>query len=187
MKQDICKVWKISSDEYFLLDAELGALAEYQAWDLIKRNAKSNFTDDQSDIAQNLRIAMLKAGSYYKRQVYIEKCLSLCKKHIDDEFNKKIIDSLEDLWKNKTRHGAHKQKFGPDQEKILYKMVRKFVPKKERPDKNAKLVLNSEFLNYCKSVTWNEQKAMGKKITREKAIRSNQVSLSEYDYLSGAV
>lgn len=182
--QNICKEWRITNDEYSLLDQEYGQLAEFQAWDLIKRNTNCNHTDDQTDIAQELRIALMKAGSYYKRQVYIEMCLSLCFKYTQDTFTKEIVNNLQDLWDNKTKHGANRQKFGPEQEKILYKLVRKLVPKAERPNKDAQLIMDSKFTAYCKSITWNHQKAMGKKITREKQIRSRQVSLSEFDYVT---
>ena len=78
---------------------------------LIKRNTKSNFTDDQTDIAQQLRIAMMKAGSYYKRQTYIENCLSLCEKYCSKD--DKTLELLISLWDKRTKHGANKQKFGP--------------------------------------------------------------------------
>jgi hypothetical protein len=177
----------ITEQEYSLLDKEFGDLCEYQAWQLIKKNTKNNHTDEQTDIAQDLRLSLIRAGSYYKRQVYIEKCLELCKKYAHNEFTRCMVSSLEDLWKNKTRHGANRQKYGPYQEKILDKLVRKLVPKKERPSKKASLEIGKKFVTYCKAITWNQQKSMGKKITREKNLRSGQVSLSEYDYLNSEV
>ena len=62
-------------------------------------------------------------------------------------------------------------------------MIEKFVPKEEKPDKEAALKIDSKFATYCKAIVWNGQKSMGKKITREKSIRSGMVSLSEFDYL----
>lgn len=182
MKENICKEWPITSEEYELLDKDFGRLIEHQSWDLIKRNTKSNFTDDQTDIAQCLRIAMMKAGSYYKRQTYIEKCFDLCEKYCTGE-NKKELNNLNDLWINKTKHGANKQKFGPKEEKLLIQLLKKNVPKKQHPDRSAKLKMDLKFATYCKSITWNEQKTMGKKITREKNIRANSVSLSEFDFM----
>jgi hypothetical protein len=184
MKEDICKEWKISSEEYEKLDIKFGKLIEHQSWDLIRRNNRTNFTDEQVDIAQNLRIALMKAGSYYKRQVYIEKCLFLCEKYSKDLNSKKKILLLKDLWNNKTRHGANKQKFGPIEEKKLELLLNKVVPKSYYPDKAASLKIDSKFIIYCKSITWNEQKTMGKKITREKSIRENSVSLSDFDYMA---
>ena len=166
-----------------LLDEKFGDLCEYAAWQLIKKNSRNNHTDEQTDIAQELRIALIRAGSYYKRQVYVVANLELCTKYAKDRFMKCLVGELCELWKNKTRHGANRQKFGPHQEKLLDKLSRLLVPKSERPSKTAALRIDAKFCTYCKSITWNAQKSMGKKITREKAIRSGQVSLSEYDYL----
>lgn len=181
--EKICKEWRISEEEYLELNDKFGKLAEWQAWRLYQRNSRSSHTDDQTDIAQNIRMALIRAGSYYKRQTYVERCLYLCDEFVKNEFAREVLDSLKKLWENRTRHGANKQKFGPPQEQILEKFVKKYVPADLRPDRSAKLLMDKHFFNYCKSITWNEQKAMGKKITREKPIRANQVSLSEFDFL----
>lgn len=173
----------INAVEYSKLDEKFGDLCEFAAWQLFKKNSRNNHTDDQQDMSQELRWALVVAGSYYKRQIYIESCLELLQKHVTDPLNKDIVDQLVYLWANKTRHGANKQKYGLHQEQIMEKMIRKCVPKEEQPDKNADLRIDGDFAGYCKAITWNKQKAMGKKITREKSIRSGQVSLSEYDYL----
>jgi len=183
MAQNICKDWKISNEEYNMLNEKFGDLAEYAAWELFKKNSRNNHTDEQSDIAQELRIALIRAGSYYKRQIYIESCLELCKKYVQDKFMIMLLESLEDLWKNKTRHGANRQKFGLYQEELLYKLTKNLVPKSSRPNKDALLKMDTKFTTYCKAITWNAQKSMGKKITREKGIRSGQVSISEFDHL----
>ena len=175
----------VTEEEYAILDGKFGELCEYQAWQLIKKNTRNNHTDSQEDIAQDMRIALLRAASYYKRQCYIESCLDLCKKYAKDPVLKGVYKRLANLWKNKTRHGANKQKFGPHEEKILEKMVKGIVPVKERPDRKSSLRMDSKFATYCKAITWNAQKSLGKKITREKSIRTGMVSLSEYDYLAG--
>ena len=180
---EILRSFPIKTVEYMQLDEKFGDLCEYAAWQLFKKNSRNNHTDDQQDMSQELRWSLIIAGSYYKRQVYIESCLDACALFAEDEFTHSIIEELADLWCNKTRHGANKQKFGPHQEKILEKLVKKLVPKDERPQKDAPLRIDAKFSTYCKAITWNKQKAMGKKITREKSIRSGQVSLSEYDYL----
>ena len=64
-----------------------------------------------------------------------------------------------------------------------YELIKKYVPKDIRPSKTESLKIDTKFSTYCKAIVWNGQKSMGKKITREKAIRSGLVSLSEYDYL----
>jgi hypothetical protein len=183
MGKTITEQFPVGEAEYSELDKKFGNLANYAGWQLIKKNNRNNHTDDHQDVAQELRIALLQAGSYYKRQVYIESCLSLCTEHVDDPFVFKIVEKLQFLWKNKTRHGANKQKFGPHQERLLGRIVRSYVPARLRPSKKAPLVVDSKFATYCKAITWNRQKALGKKITREKVIRANSVSLSEYDYL----
>ncbi|NBT59780.1 hypothetical protein EBT16_13450, partial [bacterium] len=58
----------VTEEEYLLLDGKFGELCEYQAWQLIKKNTRNNHTDSQEDIAQDMRIALLRAASYYKRQ-----------------------------------------------------------------------------------------------------------------------
>jgi len=181
----IQNAFPVTEEEYLLLNSKFGELCEYQAWQLLKKNTKNNHTDSQEDIAQDMRIALLRAASYYKRQCYIENALNLCKKYANDEFIKSVIKQLINLWKNKTRHGANCQKFGPHQEKMLDKLVKCLVPIKERPDKSAPLKMDSKFITYCKAITWNAQKALGKRITREKSIRTGMVSISEFDYLGG--
>lgn len=175
----------VTEEEYEILNKKFGELCEYQAWQLIKKNTRNNHTDSQEDIAQDMRIALLRAASYYKRQCYIEKSLEVCKKHAKDPVIKSVLKQLSNLWKNKTRHGANKQKFGVHQEKMLDKLVKSLVPSTERPNKKSTLVMDTKFITYCKAITWNAQKALGKKITREKSIRTGMVSISEFDYLGG--
>lgn len=182
---DICNRFPVSQEEYATLDEMLGRLAQDVAWKLVKKNSRNNHTEDQEDICQEVRISMLRACSYTKRQVYIEKCLGLCKNHAQDCFMKKIVKELSKLWDDRTRHGANRQKFGPHQEKLLDNLVKTLVPYNERPSKKDGLRIDSKFRTYCKAIMWNSQKAMGKKITREKTIRSGLVSLSEHDYLGG--
>lgn len=182
--KDICNNFPITSNEYIALDEKFGKLCYYAAHQLKKKNSKNNCVEDIEDINQELQLSIIRAGSYYKRQIYIESCLVLVKKHIDKNIkNKKLIKSLQNLWNNRTRHGANRQKFGPIEEKLLESLLKKYVPKKVRPSKTEELKIDSKFATYCKAIVWNGQKSMGKKITREKTIRSGLVSLSEYDYL----
>lgn len=181
---NILKSFPITESEYASLDEKFGDLCEYQAWQLFKKNSRNNHTDEQSDISQDLRLALIRAGSYFKRQVYIEKCLELCDKYASDPFIKSVVEELNELWRNKTRHGANRQKFGTYQENMLSKLVKKLVPASERPSKKQPLQIDSKFATYCKAITWNEQKSIGKRITREKPLRTGQVSLSEYDYFA---
>lgn len=182
--KSIQKSFPVTEEEYELLHKKFGKYCYYIAWQLKRNNTKNNSTDDFDDITQQLQIALIRAASYYKRQCYIEASLESLKLRIKDEFNKKILQSLEKLWNNRTRHGANRQKFGEFQEMILDGLLKKYVPKKFRPDKEAQLVMDSKFATYCKQIAWNEQRSMGKKITREKSFRAGMTSLSEYDYLA---
>lgn len=182
--QHIYKSFPVTDAEYELLNKQFGNLCEYQSWQLINRNNKNNHTSEQEDISQDLRIALLTAGCYYKRQTYIEKCLDLCSRYVRDNFLSSVVAELCDLWKNKTRHGAGRQKFGPCQEEMLDDLVCRVVPKEIRPSKSEPLQIDADFATYCKTITWNEQRALGKKITREKPLRDRLAPLSEYDYLA---
>jgi len=227
MKTSICEQFPISDSEYQNLECEFGQLTKYAAWQLLKKNAKNNHTDDFDDINQELLMSIIRAGSYYKRQVYVEQSLIKAIEHVggeravkllqeivkeltdpgdywrqlakealkrlegvcakpSDEFLIFMLQELVNLWHNRTRHGANRQKFGIFQERLLDNIVRQVVPKAQRPAKNQPLKIDAKFSTYCKAITWNAQKSMGRKITREKSIRTGQVSLSDYDYLCQA-
>lgn len=173
----------VTNDEYLLLEKQFGDLCYFAAWQLMRKNIKNNHTEDIDDIMQQLNMAVVRAGRYYKRQVYIETCLEEAEKYASDRFLKKVVKELKHLWANKTKHGANKQKFGPHQEKLLEDIIQRCVPEKHRPDPCAALRIDKKFHTYCKAIAWNAQKSLGRKISRERTIRSGQVSLSEFDYL----
>lgn len=175
----------INSQEYEELESKFGKLIKYEAWQLLNKNTKNNHTDDFEDINQELTISLLRAGAYYKRQVFIDNCFVVAKEFVKDSFLGLILYELEDLWKNKTRHGAHKQKFGWFQENLLENIVKMIVPKQKQPNKTQPLRIDAKFHAYCKAITWNDQKRLGKKITKEKTIRTGLCSLSEFDNLIG--
>lgn len=183
----ICKKYPISAIEYEILDKEFGNLINYEAWQLLKRNSKNNHTNELEDVVQELKISMISAGSYYKRQLYVENCFSVLDKCLDDGFLRQVLKELYNLWLNRKRHGASKQKFGSFHEKLLEQMVNSWVPSKMQPIQNKHLEIDTTFSTYCKHITWNAQKSMGKKITKEKNIRSGLCSLSEYEFLAGVV
>jgi len=176
--------FQVTESEWLQLQEKFEDLCHFQAWQLLKKNTKNNHTNDFDDVAQELKMHPLIAGTYHKRQVYIESCLDICNNFAKDKFIKFVLNELDNLWKNRKRHGANRQKFGPFQEKLLDKIVRTVVPSSRRPSKQAPLQIDTTFVTYCKAIGWNCQKTIGKKITREKTIRSGLVSLSEYDYLS---
>jgi signal recognition particle subunit SEC65 len=160
----------------------LGRLCYKAAWVLKQKNYNNNYIDETEDIVQQLRIDMMRAASYYKRQTYIEGSFKVLDKYAKDDFIKSVIKALKTLWGQRTRHGANRQKFGPYQEAILDNLLEKVVPEDQRPKRDASLVMDKKFIIYCKQIIWNSQRSMGKKVTRDKSWRTGLVSLSEYDY-----
>lgn len=184
--KSICESFPITNSEWVELEDKFGDLALYAAWDLLKKNSKNNHTDEVEDIAQELRWSIYRAGSYYKRQVYVEACFKAVRSRVKDPIVGSVVGELEDLWKNRTKHGAGRVKYGDFQQAILEKIMESHVPASERPDPNRSLTIDSKFVTYCKTIAWNAQKSLGKKITREKSWRSGLVSLTTFDYL-GAI
>lgn len=184
--RNVCEQFPITNDEWIELEDRFGDLAHYAAWQLLKMNAKNNHTDEIEDIAQELRWSIYRAGCYYKRQVYIESCFEVAKKHVKDPLVSTVVEELEGLWFNRTRHGAGKVKYGDFQQDILENIILAYVPESERPDRSRPLSIDTKFITYCKAITWNSKKSLGKKITREKSWRSGLVSLSEFDHLGAS-
>ncbi len=182
--ESIVNSFPISSEEYAELEKKFGNLAYYAAWQLKKKNSKNSMTNDPEDDVQELRIAMIRAGSYYKRQIYIESCFDALDACVKDKMIKGIVKQLKQLWEDRRRHGANRQKFGETQERVLEQLVRKHVPKATRPNKSRSLHIDGKFSVYTKNIIWNAQKSLGKQITREKSWRTGLVSLSEFEYLS---
>jgi hypothetical protein len=173
----------IGDEEYKILDKKFIKLCHFQAWQLDKSSKSGNF-NDQEDYVQDLRFALLKAGSYYKRQTYIENCFFVLKKYLKDDFLRAVLDELVDLWNNKTKHGANKQKFGDYQEKTLEKLLMA-IPEENRPDKNRHLEMDSRFVKYAKNITWNTLKLSAKRSYKDNILRRNSISLSEFEYMVG--
>lgn len=183
---DIVKDFPISDQEYHQLESEFGNLCHFQAWRLIRWNSFSNLADDPDDFIQDLKISMLQAGSYYKRQVFMESCFQALARVIyslDRQAREELL-LLRGLWKDRRRHGARKQKFGPQHERSLQDLVDKYLPPEARPRRDKPLVIDKDVRIYIRSCTWNQQRSMGKKIKKESAIRVGQVSLSEFDVVS---
>lgn len=181
--KSIFRSFPITNDEYNELERMFGDLCKYQSWQLKRRNVKNNPGVDLDDFIQDQRMALLTAGCYYKRQKYIESSLELATKYVKDLFTKQVLCELQKLWVNRKRHGANRQKFGDHQERLLARIIRQVVPRNLWPKKNKPLEFDNKFTNYCKSITWNKQKAIGRKISKDRSFRSGLVSLSEFEYL----
>ena len=181
--KSIQEAFPISNEEFKELNEKYGSLAYYASWQLARKNTKNNHQNDIDDFQQNLLMGMVRAGSYFKRQIFIEKCFEVAEQYATDEFLMALLTELKNLWNDRTRHGASRQKFGNFQERLLNNIVMKVVPKSKRPNRQQQLDISPLFARYCKQIIWNEQRSMGKKITREKPLRSGQVSLSQYSYM----
>jgi hypothetical protein len=184
--KSICEQFPLTNAEWMELEDKLDNLVRYAAWQLLKMNAKNSHTDEIDDVTQELRWSIYLAGCYSKRQVYIESCFKVAKKYVKDIVVSDIVQELEDLWNNRTRHGAGRVKYGDFQQELLERIIDQYVPDEEKPDRNKVLKVDSKFMIYCKSILWNSKKSMGKKISREKSWRTGLVSLSEIDHLASA-
>lgn len=181
----ITQAYPISNEEYEELDVKFGKLTFFACGQLKRNNSKGAKVYDTDDDAQEVRIAMLRAGSYYKRQTYIESCFAAMDGRVEDKFTRSLVRELRRLWDDRRKHGVGRQRFGPHQEAILERLVCKCVPRAERPDKGRRLSLDEKFVTYCKQIMWNSQKSLAKQISKERSIRSGMVSLSNFDYLAG--
>jgi hypothetical protein len=181
--RNIFRSFKLTDAEFEMLRKKFGDLCKYEAWQLLRKNLKNNHTDELEDIEQDLLLAMAKAGIYYKRQTYIEECIRQAKKHVKDPFLSKMVVSLSNLWDRRKFHGASRQTFGQKQERVLNQII-STLPFDQRPNPKKPLVMCDELIIYCKGITWNQQRALGRKISKERSIRTGCVSLSEYNFLS---
>ena len=178
------KSFSITSHEYELLEDEFSQLCYFVSWQLMQNNSKNNHQHEIEDFKQELLMAVIRAGSYYKRQTWIESVFVKLDQFVPKEtIWSEINKSLQYLWSKKTQHGAYKRKFGEEQEDILEMLAGKFVQEIEMPSKNAQIIINNKFKIYAKRIIWNASRFIGKKITKEKTIRVGQVSLSEHDFL----
>jgi hypothetical protein len=183
MASDIFKRFEITTEDYKLLEKKFDSLCKFVAWRLKQSNARNNCTDDLDDFIQEMRLAVLYAGAYYKRQTYIEECLILLKKHLDDNFLKLILEELVSRWRSRSKSGDERKRFDVYHEEILENLVKENIPDKIRPSRQRPLIIDQRFPIYCKNIIWNKKKAVGRKITKERAIRGAMVSLGQYEYI----
>ena len=70
----ISKTFPVTEKEYEALNKKFGKLCYYASWQLDRKNLNNNHDYEIEDFQQELMISVLRAGSYYKRQCYIEAC-----------------------------------------------------------------------------------------------------------------
>lgn len=184
MASDIFKRFEITTEDYKLLEKKFDSLCKFVAWRLKQSNARNNCTDDLDDFIQEMRLAVLYAGAYYKRQTYIEECLVLLKKNLTDHFLKLILDELVSRWRSRSKSGDERKRFDVYHEEILENLVKENIPEKIRPSRKRPLNIDQRFPIYCKNIIWNKKKAVGRKITKERSLRGGLVSLGQYEYIS---
>ena len=177
----------VTNEEYEKIDELYGDLFHFMSHQLIRGNTKNNHTDEEEDIVQEVRWAAVKAAAYFKRQVYIEKCMKVVRQYIKNKEDLNKLDELETAWLQRTSHGAGKSRYSQPQEEQLDALVHLYIPEEDRPKKDKLLDFNSRFATYVKSVTWNKIRNLGKSYTKMKSLRVGQISLSEYDYLGSPI
>lgn len=170
----IQRAFPITNEEFLRLEKQFDNLLHFAGWKLLRGNEGGLHTEQEEDVYQELRIAMLKAASYYKRQTWVEACLE----SLPDSPAKQ---RLTDRWNGRAHHkrGAS---FGEHEEQELKRLIERMP---ERPDCDTPLVIDAQFRTYAKSIIWNHEKQMGKRIGKEKPLRAGCVSLSENQHLSG--
>ena len=169
----------ITQKEFDQLEDLFGDLVHHMAWQLKRRNAQNNLTDELEDIEQELRISIMRAASYYKRQVYIHECLRFAQRKVKDPMLRAIVKKLRKCWIGRKR--VRKRRFNDHHEAILEQLIQNFP---NRPSRTAELVVDTKFITYCKSIAWNCLKNMGKKISKERSLRCGLVSLYYNDFLA---
>ena len=129
--KNICQSFPITSQEFDLLNKSFGKLCYYAAHQLQKKNCKNNYTDDFDDINQELQLSIIRAGSYYKRQIYIEKCFETISQYNMDFFLNKIVKNLQDLWQNFATSLASSLRFysrkNPYYTEILFRNTSRYI------------------------------------------------------------
>lgn len=169
--------FRLSDKEWIDLDKKYGKLCKFQARTLLDKNTTSMHTEDYEDIEQEMRQSMIVAALYAKRHKYIEDCFEIGNKIIKDDKNLFTLNKLESIWRNKAT------RFTRVHDQMLEDLMINCVPENYRPSPNTPLdVDSSKFKAYCKGITWNRCKAMGRKITKERPLRSGIVSLSKFDF-----
>jgi hypothetical protein len=164
----LCSAFPLTTAEYEQLEDELGDLLHFIAWKFLRCNQQANHTEEEADVCQELRIALMIGAAYFKRQTWVEACFDVLPESPD-------VKRLKQGWDNRK-----KKHFGEKHEEELADLVGRLVPASERPSKRASLAVDGAFKGYAKSIVYNRLKQLGKRLVREKPLRVGCLSLS-YD------
>lgn len=179
-------LFKLTDDEWQQIHKNFWKLCRHQAKSLLNMNTKGSHTDDQDDIEQEMYQSMIIAAMYHKRQCFIDSCFNALANNVKDKGLLEIISKLESLWRPEASdelQATPRRRFGEHQEKTLYRLVNSCLPSALRPSPNTPFKFNEKFERYCKANTWNRIKTLGRKITKERTLRSGMASLSSFNYL----
>lgn len=168
--KNIFDKFHITDEEFIMLDKKYSKLCKWQVWRLVKRFPSRSV--EFEDMEQEIFIALLHAGSHYKRQTYIESCFEV----LSENGFYEDVRPLEERWKADKRRFTHKH------ERTLEFLVSK-LPEGKKPDKGRRLVIDKVFDIYCRQITFNKKKQLCKKINKDNIIRMNSVSLEDCGYL----
>ena len=117
--QTVTSSYPITDDEYQALERAFGQLCHKVAWGFLSKNYNNQHTEDQSDIVQRLRIDMMRAGSYYKRQRFIENGLDVLIDHVSDPVVCRVVGELIEVWESRRRGDQEDRGLSNLQRKII--------------------------------------------------------------------
>jgi hypothetical protein len=171
----IQKRYPISDQEYGELDKKYGKLCWFAASKLAGKQHRT--PEDLDDFHAEIQIGMCRAGSYYKRQTFIEKAFDYLDQHKLSKDDKSKINDLKEIWFTK------KSAFTEDKEDILRAILDSKQKETKEIDGNVSLEFDEKFKIYCKAIIWNTAKALGQQISKENSARASEMSLDECPFI----
>lgn len=176
----IQKRYPVTDSEFEILEKKYGKLCWFAASKLASSNNKSE--EDLQDFHSEILIGMFRAGSYYKRQTFIENVfefLDNCKIYMKNE-DLNILKTLKTCWNRKAN-------FTEKQEVIIRELLEEYKNSSNinAPSEKDPLLMDSKFDIYCKAIIWNTQKALGQNISKENEHKNKEISLDEWSFLEG--
>lgn len=183
----IQKRYPISTKEYKSLDEKYGKLCWYAAQKLTSSIRRG--CEDLDDFHSEIVIGMCRAGSYYKRQIYIEGLFKFFEQRDLQDYiscgDQYKLETIQNKWTNK------KSSFQETDENELIALSKKYtgIVKQKQcgslPKQIQPLTFSQKFQIYCKAIIWNTCKSLGQQINKENMHRCAEISLDEWGFLEG--
>ena len=174
----IQKRYPVTDEEFDYLVQKYGKLCWFAATKL--GNQKHRLPEDLSDFHSEIQLGMCRAGSYFKRQTFLEKCFTHLEQSDLSSEDKSILEEIQKIWNTK------KALFGEKEEDRLLELFNKYRDNVDFSD-HDRLIFNEKFEVYCKSIIWNTTKTLGEHISRENSLRASEISLDEYPFIAGNI